>query len=76
MLILEVVETISAFAFATLHQIIEEGVVGSVAVTHALHFDHLFILDVEDNIAMLFAFLNLVKLILTFLRHSHSRCLD
>ena len=72
MLIFKVVQTISALALATLHQIVEEGVVGSVAVTHALHFDHLFVLDVEDDVAMLFPFLNLIKLILTFLSHSHS----
>ena len=76
MLVLEVIEAVAALPLPALHDVIEEGVVGGVAVADALHFDHFFVLDVEDNIAMLFALFNLVKLILTFLRHSHSRCLD
>ena len=72
MLVLEIVESISALSVSTLLQIVQEGVVGGVPVALLLHGDHLLVLDVEDAVAVLLRLLDLLKDGFTLVCHSYS----
>lgn len=75
-LIFEIVETVATFAFAGLHQIVQKRIVFGVSIANALHLDDFLVFNVENDIAMLFALFDLVKLVLALLSHSHARCLE
>ena len=72
MLVLEIVESISALSVPTLLQIVQEGVVGGVPVALLLHRYHLLVLDVEDAVAVLLRLLDLLKDGFTLICHSYS----
>ena len=72
MLVLEIVESISALSVPTLLQIVQEGVVGGVSVALLLHGDHLLVLDVENAVAVLLRLLDLFEDSLALICHSNS----
>ena len=71
-LVLEIVEAVTAFTLAALHQVGEEGVVLGVPVAHGLHLDDLLVLDVEDDVPVLLALLDFVELVFTFLGYGDA----
>ena len=73
--IFKIVQTIATFAFSAFHQIRQKLVIRSVTIANAFHFDHFFLFNEKNHIAMFFAFLNFVELVLAFLSYSHTRCL-
>ncbi len=52
MLVLEVVQSITALALSRRLEVSQEVVIGRVAATHLLHGDELLVLDEEDTVAV------------------------
>lgn len=52
MLVLEVVQSITALAFSPRLEVSQEVVIGRVAAPHLLHGDELLVLDEEDAVAV------------------------
>lgn len=52
MLVLEVVQSITALALSSRLEVSQEVVVGRVAAAHLLHGDELLVLDEEDAVAV------------------------
>jgi len=72
-LVLKIIETVSALNITALLQVVQEILVLGITSTNRLHRDGLLLLDVENNISVLLGLLDLLEMSLALVRNCHAR---
>merc|ERR1719474_614998 len=67
-----IVESVSALALSTFGQVGDEVIVSGIPGSNFLDDDHLFILDVVDDVAVQLLLFHLIEAVLALLAHCNS----